>query len=160
MSRQWTISDFQKEFEETEKWTRSTYTSTVKLNERGVPIEILLENCEVNDQAEFIAGIANQHINWIVDNIETIRSHVANKMTSLANKWLQEGESEINEDDFRKRVFPELIKISGAGDFNVNVPIEGHLILYFNDDDIFGGHTIEVWIHEGYVLDDDPTLMG
>ncbi|MBL0330885.1 MAG: DUF2262 domain-containing protein [Bacteroidetes bacterium] len=161
MSRQWTIGDFQREFEETEKWTSSTYSSGVKLCDRAVQIQISLENCEVNNQAEYIADIANKHINWVVDNIETIRTHVANKMTSLANDWLQEGESEMSENDFKERAFLDVIKISATGEFDHNVPIEdGNLVLYFDDDDIFGGHTIQVWIDKGYVLDEDPTLMG
>jgi hypothetical protein len=161
MNKQWTISEFQKEFEETEKWICTTYASTVKINKRAVKIEILLENCEPNDHANYISNIATRHINWIVDNIDTIRSHVATKMTSRANDWLQEGENEMNEDDFRERVFLTEIKISATGEFDPNIPIEdGNLILYFNDDDIFGGHTIQVWIYKDYVLDEDPTLMG
>ena len=82
-------------------------------------------------------------------------------MTSLANDWLQEGESEMNENDFRERAFIDVINISGTGEFDSNIPIEeGNLDLYFDDDDIFGGHTIQVWINEDYVLDEDPTLMG
>ncbi len=161
MSRQWTINDFQREFKEEKNWTISTYTAGVKLKGNAVSIEISLENCEPNDHAEYIANTANRHINWIVANIEMILDHVAEKMISLANDWLREGESEMTAEDVRNRISLEQINISATGEFDAKIPIEdGNLTLYFSDDDIFGGHTIEVWVNEGYELDDDPTLMG
>jgi len=161
MSRQWKNDDFQREFSESEKWTNSTYLSDVKIKGSAVEIVVELENCEPNEHATYIAKIANQHIKWIVSNIEMILSYVASKMTSLANQWLQEGESEMTEEDFKKRILLERISISGVGEFDTNIPIkDGNIILYFFDDEIFAGHTIQVFVYEGYVLDEDPTLIG
>ena len=157
--KQWTINDFQRELEQDEQYTCSTYTAGVKIGGGIVRINMQLENCEPNDQAQYISSTASQHINWIVSNIENIRTHLADKMTSLANDWAEEGE--ITAEEFKERVQLEAIRISATGESDANIPIEdGNLVLYFYDDDIFAGHSIELWVHKGYVLDDDPTIAG
>ncbi|MBX3165055.1 MAG: DUF2262 domain-containing protein [Bacteroidetes bacterium] len=161
MNRQWIINDFQRAFEESEKWTCSTYTSGIKINGNAVEVRIQLENCEVNDHAEYISKVANQHINWCVNNIQDILNYVAFKITPLANEWVQEGESELTTDDIKNRIFIQSINISGTGEFDSNIPIEdGNFILYFNDDDIFGGHVIQQWVDRDYILEEEPNLWG
>lgn len=161
MSRQWEITDFQREFESSDKWTCSTYNSGVMIRGNIVKVTVELENCEANDHAAFIANVASKHINWVVDNIDRIMDHLSTSMTELANDWLQEYDDELTPEDLKKRIALEHINISGTGEFDATIPIEnGNFTLLFYDDDIFGGHSIELWIHEGYEMDNDPGLKG
>ncbi len=70
---------------------------------------------------------------------ETMRKFAAKKLTALANDWLAEdGESKgvgpITEETFAKRIALSEISITSGGSFTA----------YYNDDDMFWGHAIEV----------------
>lgn len=62
------------------------------------------------------------------------RTFAGEQLTALANDWLEEENKEISKSDFIKRLsLSELV-----ADFN------GGYTLYYNDDDMFYGHAIEV----------------
>lgn len=65
-----------------------------------------------------------------------MRVFAARSLTSLANDWQQEEEQThpITEKDFIKRITPESINMTSGGNFTA----------YYNDDDMFWGHSIEV----------------
>lgn len=70
---------------------------------------------------------------------KTMREFAAKKLTALANDWLDEdGENNdakpITEDEFAKRITLSEISITSGGSFTA----------YYNDDDMFWGHTIEI----------------
>ena len=70
---------------------------------------------------------------------ETMRKFAAKKLTALANDWLAEdveskGAGPITEETFAKRIALSEISITSGGSFTA----------YYNDDDMFWGHAIEV----------------
>ncbi len=70
---------------------------------------------------------------------KTMREFAAKKLTALANDWLDEDEENndtkpITEDEFAKRITLSEISITSGGSFTA----------YYNDDDMFWGHTIEI----------------
>lgn len=70
---------------------------------------------------------------------ETMRKFAAKKLTALANDWLAEdveskGVGPITEETFAKRIALSEISITSGGSFTA----------YYNDDDMFWGHAIEV----------------
>lgn len=68
--------------------------------------------------------------NW--DN--RLRVFAAEKLTDLANDWQDDEDSVITEESFAKRI--TIGELSIAPD--------GYLTLYFDDDDMFYGHSIEI----------------
>ena len=70
---------------------------------------------------------------------ETMRKFAAKKLTSLANDWLADDEENkdakpITEETFVKRITLSEISITSGGSFTA----------YYNDDDMFWGHAIEI----------------
>ena len=70
---------------------------------------------------------------------ETMRKFAAKKLTALANDWLAEdveskGAGPITEETFAKCIALSEISITSGGSFTA----------YYNDDDMFWGHAIEV----------------
>ena len=69
---------------------------------------------------------------WDVD----LRSFAAKKLTKLACEWAESDEeaTEITEESFAKRISLSLIWVTSGGSFSA----------YFDDDDLFFGHSITV----------------
>lgn len=67
------------------------------------------------------------------------RSYAAGQLTQLANEWQQEEDDEAEE--ISEEIFAKRIKIS-----EVTISSEGELTLYYNDDDMFWGHAIEILV--------------
>lgn len=64
------------------------------------------------------------------------RTFAGEKLTSLANDWLQDENKEITNDEFERRIkLSELVISYDGGDFTA----------YYNDDDMFYGHIITVY---------------
>lgn len=68
-----------------------------------------------------------------------MRKFAAEKLTELANEWLEEdeegsGDSSISEEQFAKRISLSELSVSFEDDFTA----------YYNDDDMFWGHVIEI----------------
>ena len=67
---------------------------------------------------------------------EDLRSFAAKKLTTLACEWAESDDetSEITEESFAKRISLSLIWMTSGGSFSA----------YFDDDDLFFGHSITV----------------
>ena len=84
------------------------------------------------------AGKAHGYLKELYQNQEMwdekIRQFAAKKLTSLANNWNEEDEILITEKDFISRIFIRELSIEE----------DGRLTLYYDDDDMFFGHSIEI----------------
>lgn len=67
------------------------------------------------------------------------RAYATGQLTQLANEWQQEEDDEAEE--ISEEIFAKRIKIS-----EVTISSEGELTLYYNDDDMFWGHAIEILV--------------
>ncbi len=64
------------------------------------------------------------------------REESAEKLTELANEWNEDEDDKITEEEFAKRISMSSITLSNDGD---------SYTVYYNDDDIFSGHVIEIF---------------
>lgn len=112
----------------------------------GEPISISLD-VEKKDEATWAEAqnrmrkLISAQENWDKD----IREFAAEQLTSLANDWQvdeDEDKPELTKEDFAKRIKLSLLAVSYDGTFTV----------YFNDDDMFWGHTVTVYgdIEKGF----------
>lgn len=80
--------------------------------------------------------LCNDLKNW--DN--RFRTYAADKLTDLANDWRQEEEkSDEDGEPITKDEFANRIEIS-----ELTITPDGDLTLYYNDDDMFWGHAVEI----------------
>lgn len=80
---------------------------------------------------------------------DKFRRYAAEKLTDLANQWLQEEEDSGNSDPITEETFAERLEIS-----EVSITPDGEITLYYNDDDMFWGHAVEVDANiNGEILD-------
>ena len=68
-----------------------------------------------------------------------LRHFAAKELTELANDWQSSDEEnenapELTEEDFMRRIQPESLVLSW----------DGNLVAYYDDDDLFFGHVIEI----------------
>lgn len=70
---------------------------------------------------------------------EKFRSYAAKELTELANDWLEDEEDSEDIEEITEKDFAERIEIS-----ELTVSPDGDLTIYYNDDDMFWGHAIEV----------------
>ena len=83
--------------------------------------------------------------NWLEKNLDESKEYAASKLVKLKNEsWLSEGEDPISH-----KKFIEIIEFEGINAFS-----EGGLEIYFNDHDLFGGHTIIVDVSEDFEFED------
>ncbi len=154
MAHQWTIANFIKESEKSEKAEVSTYQAAVM--KKGIPVRIVLrlENCGQHDHAEFISGKISAQINWVMENADSCFGHVAAELTAAANKRLNKGEPKVTEEDFRNRLALQSIHILATGKPDPEAPIneEEFLLNICMEPDMFGGNNIQLRIHEDYKL--------
>lgn len=82
---------------------------------------------------------------WLENNLSKAKEYAASKLLKIKNEnWLSEQEKPISSNKF-----VELIEFEG-----VLVFAEGSFEIYFNDHDLFGGHTIIVDINEKFEFED------
>lgn len=80
---------------------------------------------------------------------DKFRRYAAEKLTDLANEWLQEDEDGENADPITKESFAKRLEIS-----EVSIVPDGDITLYYHDDDMFWGHAVEVDANiSGEILD-------
>ena len=74
----------------------------------------------------------------LTDFIKKAKEYSAHKLLELKNdSWLEEDEKEVTEKEFKER-----IKFAGLHIFSESANF------YFDDDDLFWGHTIEVTVNQ------------
>ena len=87
----------------------------------------------------------NEKLNWIAANRKTIEETICHELLETKNEdWLEEGEKEVSEKDFMKRLTLE----------DINFFDDSSAELYFNDGDLFWGHSIVIDLSADYQLDD------
>ena len=74
----------------------------------------------------------------IVENDTKYREFAAQELTELANEWM-DASDEIDAEEITKEIFMKRMEMS-----EITVSSDGSLSLFFNDDDMFWGHAIEI----------------
>ncbi|RZK57401.1 MAG: DUF2262 domain-containing protein [Pedobacter sp.] len=110
-----------------------TYIINILLWEHKVELTFDLDNASKNIN-EFVQKI-NKQLNWIIKSKSLIDEAIISKLLQLKNdSWLDEDQQPVTKEDFIKSM--QLISI----DFASNAAFD----LYFDDGDLFYGHTIIV----------------
>ena len=70
---------------------------------------------------------------------KSMREFAAKELTESANEWLADDDEKENADPITEEVFAQRITLS-----ELSLTYEGNFTAYFDDDDMFWGHTVEV----------------
>ncbi len=103
----------------------------------GEEVSVLLE-VDVDDKetwTEVMDILRMLHEQQEQKDIE-FRNFAGEKLTELANKWLEDENQEITKNDFIKRISLSELSISFDG---------GSFTAYYDDDDMFYGHVVSVY---------------
>lgn len=111
------------------------------VNWNGTEANVYLEiDEEDGDTAEQAMKVLKKVVDNIVDNDTKYREFAAQELTELANEWMDESD-EIDAEEITKEIFAKRMEIS-----EITVSPDGSLSLFYNDDDMFLGHAIEIEI--------------
>ncbi len=106
------------------------------VNWNGVEANVYLETDEEDGDT---AKQAMKVLKRVVDNNDTkYREYAAEELTELANDWM-EASDEIDTEEITKEIFMQRMEMS-----EIMVSSNGSLSLFYNDDDMFWGHVIEI----------------
>ena len=109
------------------------------VNWNGTEANVYLETDEEDgDTAEQAMKVLKEVVDNIVDNDTRYREFAAQELTELANEWMDESD-EIDAEEITKEIFAKRMEIS-----EITVNSDGSLSLFYNDDDMFWGHAIEI----------------
>lgn len=109
----------------------------------GTEANVYLETDEEDgDTAEQAMKVLNELVDNIVANDTKYREFAAQELTELANKWLDDSD-EIDAEEITRELFKKRMEIS-----EITVSLDGSLNLFYNDDDMFWGHTIEIYVEQ------------
>lgn len=109
-------------------------------DKNGVSILVYMETDEEDgDTAETAMRMALEFFTDFEKQDKKYRAFAAGQLTGLANDWLEEDDSEDKPDEITKDMFAERIEIS-----EITFHSNGELTLYYGDDDMFWGHSIEI----------------
>ena len=101
-------------------------------------VELTIETTELTE----LEPILNHFRDITKNNFEawtaTLKTFAAEKLTALANKWQKEEDD--NAPDITPERFVERMSIT-----NINLSDDERFCIYFDDDDMFWGHTISVY---------------
>lgn len=118
----------------------SWYEGSIYCN--GSKVTVFLETDDDDDTVNVSLQNFMNIVKDINGNDSKYREFAAKKLTDTANEWLEESDEddleEITEEDFAKRM--KLSEILFCGD--------GCISLSYNDDDMFWGHIIEIFVDE------------
>ena len=113
-----------------------------EVDKNGISVLVYMETDEEDgDTAETAMRTAAAFFTDFEKQDKKYRSFAAGQLTGLANDWLEEDDSEDKPDEITKDVFTERIEIS-----EITFCSDGGLTLYYSDDDMFWGHSIEVTV--------------
>jgi hypothetical protein len=97
------------------------------------------------DQGDQAGRLASSIGNWLSSNLYAIKAFSASKLTEIKNvSWLEDGEEAISEQGFIQKMELDAINAFSEGSFNV----------FFNDNDLFWGHSIIVNVNSDFTLED------
>ncbi|EGM8093306.1 TPA: DUF2262 domain-containing protein [Escherichia coli] len=112
----------------------SYFSGEVKWNDQNISVMMSVDK---DDRSTWHQTFENLRffLNNMQQKDQEFRQYAAEQLTELANDWLQDEEDEeITEDMFVSRI--NLVEL--AMDYN------GDYSLYYNDDDMFWGHIIDI----------------
>ena len=132
-------------------YTLYTCTRSVPIGSEHVEVTVMIEDPESTPASReaFLAGMMNNHLNWIRENEAAIRTHLATRMLELANDW----RGDEDDPEFTVPLLEKRFSLYG-----MNVFDSGDFTLYFNDDDVFAGHDVGLDVSAAYEMDDDPSI--
>ncbi|MCO5948793.1 MULTISPECIES: DUF2262 domain-containing protein [Mucilaginibacter] len=88
--------------------------------------------------------LATQINNWLNEGLESVKQFTATSLIKLKNEsWLDEDQPLVSED-----VFINTIELDGVLVFS-----DGSFEVYFDDNDLFWGHTIKVDIDQSFEIE-------
>ena len=103
---------------------------------QGMKSAIDLDDVETWNAARSIAhNVMADRESW--DN--AMREFAAKELTELANEWRADDDEKENADPITEEAFAQRITLS-----ELSLTYEGDFTAYFDDDDMFWGHTVEV----------------
>ena len=115
------------------KFTNKEELNLYKLVKEGIEYYFNAENKEELKKVKNIFSNIE-----LTDFIKKAKEYSAHKLLELKNdSWLEEDEKEVTEKEFKER-----IKFTGLHIFSESANF------YFDDDDLFWGHTIEVTVNQ------------
>lgn len=108
---------------------------------------IIIENdlgtFELNREFSCFEGQVFDFSNHFKDLDQQYRMFAAKELTESANEWLEADDNEEKLDVITEEIFMNRIQIS-----EITATSNGEFVLYYNDDDMFWGHIIEINIDE------------
>lgn len=114
-----------------------------EVDKNGISIFSYMETDEENgNTAETAMRTAEDFFADFEEQDKKYRLFAARQLTGLANDWLEEDDSEDEPDEITKDMFAERIEIR-----EITFCAGGELTLYYSDDDMFGGHSIEIMVN-------------
>lgn len=109
------------------------------INWNGVDANAYLETDEEDgDTAKQAMKVLKRVVDNIVENDIKYREFAAEELTELANGWM-DASDEIDSEEITKEIFMKRMEMS-----EIMVSSNGSLSLFYNDDDMFWGHVIEI----------------
>jgi hypothetical protein len=98
-------------------------------------------NEEQSDQAE---KLASSICDWLNLNHHAVKDFCASKLTRLKNtSWLEDDDEPVSEQDFILKMELDAINAYSEGSFDI----------FFNDNDLFLGHSIIVNVNSDFTLE-------
>jgi len=124
-------------------FNKETGDFEVKINHDCGHYNITLVDFESDGIAE-ATDLAKLISNWLNINLENVKRFTASALIELKNdSWLEEDEEHISED-----IFIKTIELDGILAFS-----DGSFEIYFNDNDLFFGHSIKVDVNQSFKLE-------
>lgn len=106
----------------------------------GIKVSVFMETDEKDgDSAEKSMSALLQFSRDFEKWDKKYRSFAAERLTELANDWLENDDSEGRPEEITEELFAKKIEIR-----EINFSSNGNLTLYYSDDDMFCGHSIKI----------------
>lgn len=108
------------------------YSSACNWQGRRIPIYLSCEPEDAEQALKYLEQMYTDQKQWD----KKMRDFIVDELLSTANDWLSDGdEPEITGEEFARRITISSIEMYDDGSFTI----------YFDDDDIFAGHSIDVY---------------
>lgn len=106
----------------------------------GEKVSLVLE-IDLDDEETWnaVRNIAQKFMAGREDWDKSMREFAAKKLIGLANEWQEDKDEKENADPITEEAFAQRITLS-----ELSLTYEGDFTAFYDDDDLFWGHTIEV----------------
>ncbi|QKJ29867.1 DUF2262 domain-containing protein [Mucilaginibacter mali] len=113
-------------------------TAAINIVFWGQTVEVSFNPNDIPDNSEAFITQINKQLNWLIKNPEAVNEVIIRDLLQLKNdNWLNEDETPLTKESFLKSI--RLTSIGFYEDTNFS--------LYYDDGDLFFGHTIIVEIN-------------